>query len=89
MKCHQIDRNLLIFFSPRSPYSPGKSTSKVVGNPRCQSRFNEPSIFAARNSIGILDYISMWELRANSLTESQKLHFMYQIFISKMSLYNY
>ena len=58
------------FFSPRSPYSPGKSTSKVVGNPSCQSTFNEPSTFAARCSVGILSYMSMWELSAYSPTES-------------------
>ena len=58
------------FFSPSSPYSPGKSTSKVVGNPSCQSTFNEQSTFAARCSIGTLSYMSMWELSAYSLTES-------------------
>ena len=58
------------FFSPSSPSSPGKSTSTVVGNPSCQSTFNEPSTFAARCSVGILSYMSMWELSAYSLTES-------------------
>ena len=59
------------FFSPNSVYSPGKSTSKVVGNPNCQSTFNEPSAFAARCtcSVGIFSYMSIWELSACILSD--------------------